>query len=811
MPGPKPLFEQPAAELKFGVDPSSHVAHFITKADGKDFKTIGDKDPQKYYSGYGTVHMEELYDNAGEHSTEKFFRKMAIQAEKDYKDLHTDQEMRNILICLKDYMTAKSRDGQQGSLVALQIKMLAYHDKLIKDSEKLNPQQKIANSAKLSQLNWYASEFSKQLYGDLQIPEEEQQKLDAQKNIKEPSDVFLGKVGIWQESSKSLFPHDPSPNDVKQGVGVQDCYVLSTISTVAAKHPEQIKNMMKDNGDGTVTVRFYYQEDNKPEKTPVFIKVNKTVNQTVFGHNVYSSSSLWVQMLEKAYAVYNAQYGRHLMSNMGKKMDGMNSIWRGASHDFMDAISEVDYSTERYTLASQLYEHDENGKMINHPDYYLDEEKQIYNILDDYINKDGEPVVVGCHPSKDLDPKNFGIRTGHAYAVNKVFEKDGKKFVQLRDPYASFQARYESEGVLDDNWLKHDAMAMGATFTAGNQTMGTFNLELKDYLNIFDDYTCAPIGMTKELGIMKKTARDYGKYPLTPGELVDEKAYRMIMDNRAPKEESVEDVVKLDDEKLGKKHAAPENEEIIEDDDGFEMEGKPGVAEIEPEKEEDMFVVEYTPTQQLARMLDQPKIVDQLADRVSKALNDLNATDEWFVWTNTQKFKDMKKSLEVLNKSIKALQKDPKAAEKYETIYDITLKLEDTRQKADDYIESKSKSISDNYAKGKSPSLRAIHRFTGAVNIRNICSFEEPLTVWPGKDKEAMSVVREDIMQRLDMFEKGEKIPHDDKTVEQTRKALDQINTVIEKNPKLKSEAQKRTEEVQKVMKEYNMSAGDDF
>lgn len=54
----------------------------------------------------------------------------------------------------------------------------------------------------------------------------------------------------------SLFPHEPSINDVKQG-NLGDCYLLAGVSALINEHPEKIKECMKDNGDGTVTVRFY--------------------------------------------------------------------------------------------------------------------------------------------------------------------------------------------------------------------------------------------------------------------------------------------------------------------------------------------------------------------------------------------------------------------------------------------------------------------------------------------------------------------------------------------------------------------------
>lgn len=78
--------------------------------------------------------------------------------------------------------------------------------------------------------------------------------------IKNPN---LGVLNTWKDvSNQSLFPHEPSVNDVLQRF-TQDCYMLSSLSAIAFKNPQLIKQSMKDNGDGTVTVRFYDTMDKK--------------------------------------------------------------------------------------------------------------------------------------------------------------------------------------------------------------------------------------------------------------------------------------------------------------------------------------------------------------------------------------------------------------------------------------------------------------------------------------------------------------------------------------------------------------------
>lgn len=62
---------------------------------------------------------------------------------------------------------------------------------------------------------------------------------------------------VWTNVEKqSLFPHEPSIHDIQQRT-VQDCYMMSSLAAIAHFTPEYIKQSMRDNGDGTVTVRFY--------------------------------------------------------------------------------------------------------------------------------------------------------------------------------------------------------------------------------------------------------------------------------------------------------------------------------------------------------------------------------------------------------------------------------------------------------------------------------------------------------------------------------------------------------------------------
>lgn len=92
----------------------------------------------------------------------------------------------------------------------------------------------------------------------------EQVKLDDVQQITGPS-AFEGIRWRDQSFKKTavdlpLFSGSVSPQDIKQGA-IGDCYVIASLATIAAKNPEAIHQMIKDNGDGTVTVRLFDKPD----------------------------------------------------------------------------------------------------------------------------------------------------------------------------------------------------------------------------------------------------------------------------------------------------------------------------------------------------------------------------------------------------------------------------------------------------------------------------------------------------------------------------------------------------------------------
>jgi hypothetical protein len=112
------------------------------------------------------------------------------------------------------------------------------------------------------------------------------------------------KTGGHEKVDAPLWPPDPSPDHVKQTT-LGDCYLQASVASLADKNPGLIKAMMRDNGDDTVTVRLYEVDETDQTNhkfTAKYVRINKSVPKNFQGQDVYNAGSLWVRLIEKAYA-----------------------------------------------------------------------------------------------------------------------------------------------------------------------------------------------------------------------------------------------------------------------------------------------------------------------------------------------------------------------------------------------------------------------------------------------------------------------------------------------------------------------------
>lgn len=661
------LFKKDINELKWGVTEGGHVAHLID-TDKTDEKPIVNDEVHDYKK----VSQTEAYGNAGDDTTRVFFTELAKKAAKDYDDPDCDKGMKTVLEGVRDYLTSSSRRNRQESISSLRIKMVNYKNTLDKRIAKAKRENKDASfdEKRLASLDSYADMLQRQYGGDLKVPSGAEN-TDNYIKANNPADDSFGKIGRWVKTDDELFPHAPSPNDVKQGA-INDCYVMSSLIALANTDPQKIRDAIRDNNDGTVTVRFFDIDAATNKKTPVYINVEKSVNK-VGGANVYSSSSTWVQMVEKAYTVF--------MNAKKLNNKGYANVDRGHVPDFLNAFVE-DADCRQYppcfgyNNTNWDTKYDANPTTINTDEPYTHRDTELFDFFKKMVDAK-KVVTVGSNPLNDPEKTNYllgvGIRTGHAYAVTKVFEAEvngvTKKFIQLRDPFATFRAKYDENGK-----LVNDSTFVKSTLNAGNSNMGTFNLEITDFQRTFNSF----LNLSKEdYDSFVEISKQLNKEDADARKEAEEKRKAELETEKAENEEIKENEnnVSLDAnddgfidefEDLGEENSAKENDgfedlgEIPADDYGF-VDGDEVLAEKE-ETDDRRYSVSFGFAKQTASLYEAKRRLFGVIEHDSSEMKLVKEKLEKLGEKNGKAVDEVKKAVEELKKAADAYKDSTKKA-----------------------------------------------------------------------------------------------------------------------------------------------------
>jgi len=207
----------------------------------------------------------------------------------------------------------------------------------------------------------------------------------------------------------------PTDRDGLQQGPIGDCYFDSTVAwftdCFANSGQSFCQHAIRDNGDGTVSTTFYVQDYDGAPIFPVNVSVPTTlltVNGKIFGLHDRGGQDLGPSLYEKLWAKFKGGYG---------------AIAGGLPVDAMLAITGKPATLEPIFLDS-----DPNDvcKMI------ADAQKH-----GEVMCADSYAVDPSTHPSKDeasfADVR--GLLTDHEYTVFGVVEHDGKKYIDLRNPW----------------------------------------------------------------------------------------------------------------------------------------------------------------------------------------------------------------------------------------------------------------------------------------------------------------------------------------------------------------------------------------
>ena len=213
----------------------------------------------------------------------------------------------------------------------------------------------------------------------------------------------------------------PSPDDVEQGA-VGDCWFLATIASMAKTDADAIRRSVVELGDGTFAVRF-----NDYSGRPTYVRVDGELPVTSWGALQYAAlgegGSLWVAVMEKAYACY--RYG-----GLANYLD-LDGGWMSEAFDALGHQSDA------------IWEAADGQDLLAK--------------IEDELRQD-KAVTLAV-----FEPARYSPLVGaHAYTVDRVeTDADGNRTLILRNPWGIDGAGQDGS---DDGYVRVTAEQAYASF-----------------------------------------------------------------------------------------------------------------------------------------------------------------------------------------------------------------------------------------------------------------------------------------------------------------------------------------------------------
>ena len=324
----------------------------------------------------------------------------------------------------------------------------------------------------LERLRFYQTVLFGQCDGTLEIP--------ANANVKYVSDQTGFERGLrWRKKDQTpLFCHEPCISDLNQSE-VADCYFVATLAALVDREPDLIKQNMKDNGDGTVTVRFF-KSTLFGGTQPVYVKVDKTIPGGAESYKSGLCGAMWAKLYEKAFIASNLKlskwFGRYSPKDIegGQTQDAVFFLTGRKAKQLFYVNSKTSYKKYRdpgSRAARRFKEHVKNVRAL------LQQATDRHQIMmgGTYreFQTESEETVRGEH-------KFRGLLSQHAYTILGLVQIDGKDFVKLRNP-----------GGKDAIDLMVNETTNHITYRAAGERTGAFYLDLNTFCRFFSQVYAA--------------------------------------------------------------------------------------------------------------------------------------------------------------------------------------------------------------------------------------------------------------------------------------------------------------------------------
>ncbi|MBR5579494.1 MAG: hypothetical protein IKW28_10935, partial [Lachnospiraceae bacterium] len=326
--------------------------------------------------------------------------------------------------------------------------------------------------------------------------------------------AFINKMWYWSDQKDTpLFSHEPTINDLKQRL-VSNCYMVAGVAGLVHINPELLKQCIKDNGDGTVTVRLYKVK--KKENTTVNTNTDdgldgfeeleelekkeaenpldgfEEVEELETKSSEKSKTDDWMDdfmelemedmkestIKHKEPIEYEPVYikvSKEIPRIAGSDALSAGALWMQMIEKAAAFLGKTENKQEIKGYQSLWY--GEGGAFLGKLLGVAPEEVAKDNTLFEKICKCREEGFVYNTGTKKTVGHKDGLNKGHAYTIMGGKEVNGNKYVLLRNPYSTHSLTYKEDGSISRT---------GVPLTLNSdETYGQFYIKYEDFLQKF--------------------------------------------------------------------------------------------------------------------------------------------------------------------------------------------------------------------------------------------------------------------------------------------------------------------------------------